>query len=324
MKINLPTASTTLKGGIKVGTGVEVVNEKLNVKVATANEVAGVLSSADEGKVAVNNDGTMTYNPLGYRKPSTTYAAGDIAYHASLPTGWYLECTTAGTTSANDLTIATPTVNSTITDGTVVWTINKDLSLLGGTINGDLTVVGEINGINFSENKMSFGDSFNIYNEKDTTNINIFGGTKTLPATSARLSLYGGSSSNGNAGKFVLESATANDSVKLVGEQNGNLVWGSNDLAGSAIVAKSLSANGYIKYASGLIIQWGRLIPSATEQTITFPISFSISTSYSTLCGLSASVAAGVSMVNMTASTAKIVTASGNTSYQHNWVAVGY
>jgi hypothetical protein len=178
------------------------------------------------------------------------------------------------------LTIATPTVNSTITDGTVVWTINKDLSLLGGTINGDLTVVGEINGINFSKNEMSVGDSFNIYNEKDTANINIFGGTKTVPATSARLALYGGSLSNGNAGKFVLESATANDSVKLVGDQNGNLVWGSNDLAGSAIVAKSLSANGYIKYASGLIIQWGRGQSVAQGTPISFPTSFTTTSSY--------------------------------------------
>lgn len=123
MKINLPTASTTVKGGIKVGTGVEVVNEKLNVKVATANEVAGVLSSADEGKVTVNNDGTMTYNPLGYRQPSTTYEVGDIKYHSALPTGWYLECTTAGISGSGDLTISSPSIGGTVSDGTVTWRI---------------------------------------------------------------------------------------------------------------------------------------------------------------------------------------------------------
>ena len=42
------------------------------------------------------------------------------------------------------------------------------------------------------------------------------------------------------------------------GALTGNaLTWNGNDLAGSAIVAKSLENNGYIKYASGLIIQWG-------------------------------------------------------------------
>ena len=43
------------------------------------------------------------------------------------------------------------------------------------------------------------------------------------------------------------------------GALTGNaLTWNGKDLAGSAIVAKSFTNNGYIKYASGLIIQWGR------------------------------------------------------------------
>lgn len=42
------------------------------------------------------------------------------------------------------------------------------------------------------------------------------------------------------------------------GALTGNaLTWNGNDLAGSAIVAKSLVPNGYIKYASGLLFQWG-------------------------------------------------------------------
>jgi hypothetical protein len=130
MTINLPTASTALKGGIKVGTGVEVdANQKLNVTAATSSIIGGVKSSDDEGKVMVNNDGTMTYNPLGYRQPSTTYAVGDIAYHSALPTGWYLECTTEGISSNNDLIINTITINTTITDNTVVWTIRRLIGL---------------------------------------------------------------------------------------------------------------------------------------------------------------------------------------------------
>ena len=49
------------------------------------------------------------------------------------------------------------------------------------------------------------------------------------------------------------------------GALNGNsLTWNGNDLAGSAIEAKSLSNNGYVRYASGLVIQWF----SSTEITI--------------------------------------------------------
>jgi hypothetical protein len=123
------------------------------------------LNGADAKVMAAFSDQIM-------RKPSTTYTAGQIAYHSALPTGYYLECTTQGVTSAGDITPMS-TIGGTVTDGTVVWTVSRDLPLIGG---GALT------------------------------------GT--------------------------------------------NLTWNDNDLGGSAIAAKSLGTNGYIKYASGLIIQW--------------------------------------------------------------------
>lgn len=71
-------------------------------------------------KVATNGD-------IGYRQPSTAYAVGNIAYHASLPTGYYLECTTQGTTGSGDLSISSTTIGATVTDGTVTWTICKEI-----------------------------------------------------------------------------------------------------------------------------------------------------------------------------------------------------
>lgn len=59
------------------------------------------------------------------RQPSTAYNVDDIKFSAQLPTGYYLLCTTAGTTSASDLVITSHTVGDTITDGTVVWTVDK-------------------------------------------------------------------------------------------------------------------------------------------------------------------------------------------------------
>ena len=59
---------------------------------------------------------------------------------------------------------------------------------------------------------------------------------------------------------------------------SGTLKHGGNDLAGSAIVAKSIGewGIGYIKYASGLIIQWGRFFSSTSPNgsTVNYPISF--------------------------------------------------
>ena len=56
-----------------------------------------------------------------------------------------------------------------------------------------------------------------------------------------------------------------------------SLTWNGDDLAGSAIVAKSLGINGYVKYASGLTIQWeqGEIASfSNNVATIYFPINF--------------------------------------------------
>jgi hypothetical protein len=58
-----------------------------------------------------------------YRQPSTAYAVGNIAYHSALPTGWYLECTTAGTTGSGELSISSPSIGGTVSDGTVTWRI---------------------------------------------------------------------------------------------------------------------------------------------------------------------------------------------------------
>ena len=59
------------------------------------------------------------------RQPSTAYREGDIKYSPLLPTGWYLLCTTTGITSASSLVITSPAVGNTVTDGTVVWMIDK-------------------------------------------------------------------------------------------------------------------------------------------------------------------------------------------------------
>jgi microcystin-dependent protein len=56
-----------------------------------------------------------------------------------LPVGWFLECSTEGTSGSGDLTIATPTEGNTVTDGTVEWTIKKM-----GSGNGDGFAVGDI------------------------------------------------------------------------------------------------------------------------------------------------------------------------------------
>lgn len=94
---------------------------------------------------------------------------------------------------------------------------------------------------------------------------------------SARLGLYGGTyQTEIYAGNFVLEAATENSNIKLLGKPNGKLIWNNNDLAGTAITGESLNNNGYVSYASGLILQWGMIIPGSNISLfgVTLPISF--------------------------------------------------
>ena len=62
------------------------------------------------------------------RRAGTHYTSGQFVYHHDLPVGWYLQCTTTGNTANADLSITSPTVGATKTDGTVIWTIRKPFS----------------------------------------------------------------------------------------------------------------------------------------------------------------------------------------------------
>lgn len=94
-----------------------------------------------------------------------------------------------------------------------------------------------------------------------------------------------------NPGGFKLCTGNnSNSSVKyLIGKPDGTLTWVGNDLAGTAIVAKSLNINGYIKFASGLIIQWFRSSDNAIESGINgtstaYPLQFPKSVYCGTMC----------------------------------------
>ena len=100
-----------------------------------------------------------------------------------------------------------------------------------------------------------------------------------------------GYSDSNHSGCFELVSRNINSQYLLQGRPDGTLYWNGNDLASAAIVAKSLGYIGYIKYASGLILQWGSVANIAAKVTghIIFPISFSTSYEilYTTVLGSS-------------------------------------
>ena len=151
----------------------------MNIAVANATNIEVQIDPA--GLVDVE----MLQSYMGLAKRSTAVALGDTALLENIPAGYFLECTTAGTTGASAPVISTVTEEQTIPDGTVVWTVRK-------------------------------------------------GASKAFVA-GHYLPLVGGGVLTGQS-----------------------LTWNGDDLGGSAIVAKSLtSQNGFVKYASGKIEQWG-------------------------------------------------------------------
>ena len=182
------------------------------------------------------------------RQPSTAYALGDTATANGIPTAWFLECTTAGTTDSSDITIPSPlTEGGTITDGTVVWTVRKCFTTNGGALAGT------------------------------------------------------------------------------------SLAWNGDDLGGSAIVAMSLGGNGYVKRASGEIVQWGviTLAQNSTTATGTLPIAFT-SIATARIVGNvnytdSTSAVRAINISLPTASTIRVVTNAGITTggVGITWIAIG-
>lgn len=94
----------------------------------TAEQFDALQRRSDKKAQELNNALTplVNQNTANNRHPLTAYALKDIRYSSLLPTGWYLECTTAGTSASGDITLPTPLVeNATVTDGTVTWKVRK-------------------------------------------------------------------------------------------------------------------------------------------------------------------------------------------------------
>ena len=61
--------------------------------------------------------------PIKTLQRSTAYVIGDVVTTDALHAKYYLKCTTAGTTGSSEPSFTGATSNSTVTDGTAVWTV---------------------------------------------------------------------------------------------------------------------------------------------------------------------------------------------------------
>lgn len=131
MSIILPTASASIKGGVKLGDSFDVDDDVLILNPASDSVLGGVKSSTIGGGVGVDSDGNMSVNTpvltaaaLLNWQPSTAYAVGDVVYTNTLAITQKLVCVQAGT-SGSTLTISSNTEGVLVTDGTVTWQVDS-------------------------------------------------------------------------------------------------------------------------------------------------------------------------------------------------------
>ena len=170
--------------------------------------------------------------------------------------GWFLECTTAGTSSNDDLTFEGEVFPSiSIKDGSVVWTYRSLWDKLDNTA-GYIDSNGDLN---------------------DAINPGIYIKNNSIIANSPteRYAIMATLKSNWTftaINQLLYERHASSKAYRRVYVAGTWLPWVQQE----EIVEKSLNRNGYIKYASGLIMQLGMTILYIdTPNTIVFPISFS-------------------------------------------------
>lgn len=107
----------------------------------------GLIKVADETALLTeSNDAALTvdkaYELNDFRRMNTAYVVGDKV-NCAFNFGVYLECTTAGTTSAESLDTRNVTFGQVITDGTAQWTVRAHIKSINGAVpdgNGNVDI----------------------------------------------------------------------------------------------------------------------------------------------------------------------------------------
>lgn len=231
-------------------------------------------------------------------QPQTEYKLGDIVASDAMADGLVAVCTIAGVTS--DIEPTWGVNEATVIDNSCTW-IMRPAYCYGLATEGDvqtvhdggsaedsrLLSVGVLDKI-FALIKARFTD---LFGSNDVLPIE-HGGTGQTTAAAARNALGLGNTTgalpvaNGGTGvtsianiiKALFGTSALGSSSKPVYYNGSNFVACAASLGAAnngGIIAASLNTNGYVKFANGLILQWGEASGSTASPKTTFPIAFS-------------------------------------------------
>ena len=205
-------------------------------------------------------------------QPETSYEVGHKIQSPNLPDGCIAIAISGGISSTTEPSWKI----GEVADGTVRWNVAKsDVTVNGNAVDGD----GNISIVTV-ENANNAANA-NVASKLGTTTI---GGVKqpfylkdgvatpisdTVGGTSKPIFM--------NAGVLQALSGTIGGANTPIYLNGGTLTACSASVGASnngGIIAQSLGTNGYVKFANGLILQWGKKAQGASS-TVSFPISFS-------------------------------------------------
>lgn len=275
-------------------------NSNETVKPNNFNELSGAV------KKVVANANDLAHN---YLQQGKQYVVGDIVYSKNLNKGRYLVCTQGGATGDSEPQLINKNVGETVTDGTVVWTVQKvgnaqlnssntftalntfraNIIVSNGTASGSQgqiilgvkphTATVQANIISGTTGALNYiatentGHYFKFGNNTASTSITANESETAIFSHNAfefaRITNVGVAKWLGNANTATkLETARTINGVAFDGTQDITIEVG-------GIVDSLLAQNGYVKFANGLILQWGEYTNSGNDRVITYPIAFS-------------------------------------------------
>lgn len=207
-------------------------------------------------------------------QPDTEYSVGNVLRTPSLPYELHLTCITAGTSGSAEPDYTDVEAGDVITDGTVIWAVDKWLPLSGGTMKGNIA---------WTKGEIGFRGTTHTDPTEVCKQVVVTAGTidSAWIDGNAKLCLHTHDSTETNTaenGSFVLQADDGTDAPFLEGKPDGSLKWATKEVERITSKLDSTSSTGYIRYENGLQICWGtcgNVNTSGYVQTV-YPVPFKI------------------------------------------------